>query len=75
MAKDPATLTIGRRSTHPVTSYAEASKIYCTIRDESEEGVSTFPGGNIKDSNGKIIARISYNGRVWVGDIAVYEPI
>lgn len=74
MTKNPAILTIGRRSTHPITSYAEACKIYCSIRDKSEEGVSTFPGGVIKASDGKTIARISYNGCVWVGDMAVYEP-
>lgn len=75
MSKPPATLKIGRRSTHPVKSYAEASAIYCAVRDESEEGVSTFPGGVIKDVDNKTIANISYNGRVWVGDMVVCEPV
>lgn len=47
---------------------ALASRIYCTARDESGEGASTFPQGEWRGH------RISYNGRVWDGDKAIYNP-
>jgi len=51
------------------TTAAEASAIYCKLRDDSGEGASTFPDGKW---NGN---RISYNGRVWNADEkAIYPP-
>ena len=58
------TLTIGRRFKGEVDSFEAASEIYSNIRDESYEGASTFPNGKIKLGS-KIVADISYNGRVW----------
>lgn len=63
------TLKIGRRLNTTVASIAEAQRRYCQMRDESGEGASTFPQGTLID--GKVKHRISYNGRVWVGDKAV----
>lgn len=42
------------------------SGVYCKARDESGEGNSTFRSVDIK-RDGKIVAHISYNGRVWAG--------
>lgn len=50
----------------PVADYAEASRIYEDRRDESGEGASTFDEGAVLDGDGVSMARISYNGRVWV---------
>jgi hypothetical protein len=58
------TLTIGRRFKGVVESFEAASKIYSDLRDESYEGASTFPWGKIKLGS-KLVADISYNGRVW----------
>ena len=69
-------LTIGNRHSiegiiphGPVSAQlAEASRVYCHLRDESGEGASTFPEGRAA------IYRISYNGRVWLGKSVVYDP-
>jgi len=54
-------LKIGKRHLIEVTSLAEASRIYCELRDESGEGSSTWPEGQVGQH------RISYNGKVWLG--------
>lgn len=46
----------------------EASEAYCKLRDESDQGASTWPDGSW---DGK---RISYNGRVWDGTEMVFDP-
>lgn len=48
----------------PVASFAEASAIYSDARDRSGKGYSTWPDGTVLEG-GKVIARVSYNGRVW----------
>jgi hypothetical protein len=50
-----------------VTSIAEASHFYSSARDMSDEGASTWPHGQIIDG-GKVVAYISYNGKVWADD-------
>lgn len=60
-------LHIGRNS-YPVETLAKAQALYEGIRDsyfaETGEGASSFPFGKVEE-NGKAIARISYNGRLW----------
>lgn len=61
----------------PVTSFKEASHIYQDRRDDSGEGASTFDFGKVVGSGGKILAHVSYNGRVWAGkagDKLLYCP-
>ena len=60
------TLTIGRRLRARVATFAEASRIYSQLRDESGEGGSTFPTGRL--TSGKAKYFVSYNGRIWSGD-------
>lgn len=55
-------LTIGKRYRIEVTNLADAQRVYCSLRDESGEGASTFPDGRVDNY------RISYNGRVWDGN-------
>ena len=47
-----------------VPSVEEAQALFVRLRDASGEGVSTFGEGSVY-SAGKLVARISYNGRVW----------
>lgn len=47
-----------------LTSLEECSKLYQNIRDRSNLGASSFADGNVL-CDGKIVARISYNGRIW----------
>ena len=48
-----------------VKDFAEASALYCKARDHGRgQGASKFRPGEIRE-NGKLIARISYNGNVW----------
>lgn len=48
----------------PVDSFEEASRRFQELRDEADEGASTWPDGLINDY-GMNVARISYNGKVW----------
>ena len=56
-----------------VGSYAEASALYARLRDEGGHGASTMPRGWIYHG-GKLVAEVSYNGRVWQGEVCVYSP-
>ncbi len=51
----------------PVEYADDASKVFSAIRDAHGFGASDLkPGsGDILDQDGKIIGRISYNGRIW----------
>ena len=66
-------LKIGKRHNIEVASLEEASRVYCTLRDESGEGASTWPNGTVTGGY-----RVSYNGRIWLGKdsarICVYNP-
>lgn len=57
---------------HPVDGHADASRLYEARRDASGEGASTFDDGHIVDAEGREVARISYNGRVWAP--GPYDP-
>ena len=49
-------------------SVQELAQKWYTLMLASGEGVSTLGnGGNVLDDNGKRIAKISYNGRIWEG--------
>jgi hypothetical protein len=58
------TLSIGRRFRATVQSFEAASKLYAEKRNASGEGGSTWPEGRIIQ-NDKLIARVSYNSRIW----------
>lgn len=60
-------LRIGKRLSVEVADLREASIVYQRERDASGEGASTFPFGRV----GKYT--VSYNGRVWLGDLVVLE--
>lgn len=57
-------IQIGRRR-YQVESLARASEMYCTARDASGDGASKVPEAKVVTADGRPVARISYNGRVW----------
>lgn len=59
-----------RGKEYKAATLAGISAAYCKARDESGEGASTFPfpdivGTDEKTGKKTIVARLSYNGRVW----------
>lgn len=54
-----------------VGCFSQGYEAYAKVRDESGEGASTFPDGELL---GQRHYRISYNGKVWDGDECVYNP-
>jgi len=61
-------LGFGAEHRRGVSSLTEASALYCRVRDTldrvSAHGFTKMPGGFVWQ-DGHVIARISYNGRVW----------
>lgn len=51
---------------YPVSSFQHAQELLCSLRDASDEGVSTFGDGRIyEEGKRNFVARVSYNGRLW----------
>jgi len=69
-------LRIGRaRKLVEVESYAEASRLYAALRDQSGYGASRMPEGRIYDAaTNQLVARLSYNGRIWAGERCIFDP-
>lgn len=65
----------GRLEDTQVANFAEASALYAKLRDESGEGMRSWPDGIYY---GCRQYRISYNGKVWDGPVdeceLVYNP-
>lgn len=52
---------------YQITSYEQASCMFCAARDKYGEGSTRTPTPVILDLAGSVIAHVSYNGRVWPG--------
>jgi hypothetical protein len=52
----------------PVSSFAQASKVCKNFIEKFDLGSGNWTGGQIGNIEGKIIAHVSYNGRVWEGE-------
>jgi hypothetical protein len=63
----PMVLKIGKRMVLPVRDLVDASITFQVERDMTGEGGSTFPNGEVF-RDGKLLAVISYNGKVWSPD-------
>ena len=50
-----------------VKTFKEASEACVKFINENDLGSGNWYGGEIYDNKGKIIAHVSYNGRVWEG--------
>ena len=53
-----------RGTTYTASSIAEASALYCKLRDESGEGASTFPMPALRGPQGPF-GNLAYNGKVY----------
>jgi hypothetical protein len=51
----------------PVRTIEEASWMFCTIRDHLGVGSSEISEALIRDAQQRVVAYVSYNGRVWWG--------
>jgi hypothetical protein len=49
----------------PVSSFEEASRVCQNFIREHELGGGNWTGGTVTDAKGRVIGRVSYNGRVW----------
>jgi hypothetical protein len=52
----------------PVSSFAKASEVCRNFIEKFDLGSGNWTGGQIGNIEGKIIAHVSYNGRVWEGE-------
>jgi len=57
-----------RRATTPVASLEDASRVYAELRDRDNTPSSKAQDGIVKDLDGRVVAIVSYNGRVWGPD-------
>ena len=48
-----------------VLSLGQASAVCLEWIKSNDLGGGNWTGGDVRDSGGKLVARISYNGRVW----------
>lgn len=55
--------------TIPVQFADEASAVFCAIRDDGGFGASDMKQGcgDLLDTAGNVMGRISYNGKIWIG--------
>lgn len=69
-------LRLGRsRTLVEVASYAEASRIYSELRDRAGHDVNNMPEGRVYDAEThQLVARLSYNGRIWAGERCLFDP-
>ena len=49
-----------------VGSIADAASACLRFIDENELGGGNWAGGDVVDATGRTVARVSYNGRVWL---------
>ena len=86
MAQQGVALRAGRGPTtwQPIDSWAHASAL---VRRFIEGGDLTasgetgpmWTGGNVKDATGRVVARVSYNGKVWTpapwpASVLLFDP-
>lgn len=69
-----------RGTRYTVISLKDASEVYCSLRDDSGEGASTFPMPKLyrtmEGGTRKEYARIAYNGRIFDKfETCIYEPL
>lgn len=69
----PAVVRIGN-ATFPFTGWAGVSAAYTATIDKLGLGGSQTPPCRILDGDGRQVAHVSYNGRVWEGDARDWQP-
>lgn len=63
----------GRPKAVTVASLEEASRVCREYIERNELGGGNWTGGDVTEG-GQVIARISYNGRIWLSDGAEHVP-
>ncbi len=58
-----------KNKTVKVESFKEASEACTKFIGDNDLGSGNWAGGQITDDSGKVIAHVSYNGRVWEGEM------
>lgn len=58
---------LGRRWV-PIADFTAASRACREFIEANDLGASAWRGGQIVDDAGKVVATVSYNGRVWLAD-------
>ncbi|MCI0410683.1 MAG: hypothetical protein L0191_19345 [Acidobacteria bacterium] len=58
----------------PVKTIEEASVIFCAIRDRLGAGSSEISDALIRNEQQRVVAYVSYNGRVWWGSPGHWKP-
>lgn len=56
---------VGRPRTVRARDFAEASQRVRRYIEQHDVGSSNWAGGDVRDHTGALVARVSYNGRVW----------
>ncbi|TXT25421.1 MAG: hypothetical protein FD131_4622 [Rhodocyclaceae bacterium] len=66
--QNPRARKYGAKANHwlKVGSIAEASAACRKFITDNELGGGNWSGGDVQDEAGKVVARISYNGRAWL---------
>ena len=59
------TVAITRARSVKVASLAEASRVCRAYLERSGAGSSGWSGGEVRDESWEVVARVSFNGRVW----------
>jgi hypothetical protein len=54
-----------RRATTPVATLDDASRVFAELRDRSAVPSSRAKDGVVRDRDSRVVAIVSYNGRVW----------
>lgn len=77
LGQDPAQTLLGvRNRLAPVASLGDASRVVCRFIVENQVGGGNWVGGQVLDGCGQQVARVSYNGRVWLpAPRAVPQPV
>ena len=58
-----------------VATLQEASETCCRFIEEHALGGGNWSGGQVRDvATGKLVARVSYNGRVWAPEPGLQGP-
>lgn len=53
---------------HKVDSFKDASRSVRHFIETNDLGSGNFTGGRVFDDSGRVVGRVSYNGRVWGND-------
>lgn len=58
----------------PVANFRQARDLCMKFINDNDLGSGNWAGGEVMDENNKVIAHISYNGRVWEGEMKTFSP-